>query len=67
MANANIWYVATPLSEHGSDQTSRRILRDEKVYPDPEVFRPERFEVSVNGKIQPEDDPNAVVFGFGRR
>lgn len=39
----------------------RSITRDEEIYPDPEEFRPERFE---NEKVL---DPREVVFGFGRR
>ncbi|KAJ7609821.1 cytochrome P450 [Roridomyces roridus] len=37
------------------------ILHDEKVYPDPHTFNPERF-LGAN----PQPDPNAA-FGFGRR
>lgn len=37
------------------------MTRDEKVYEDPEIFRPERFETSGT------KDPREIVFGFGRR
>lgn len=57
------------------------MMRDEKYYPEPETFSPDRFvkaggddasdsgdedlpEKLVNLK---EDDPNTIVFGFGRR
>ncbi|TBU23430.1 cytochrome P450 [Dichomitus squalens] len=40
--------------------------RDERVYPNPESFNPERF--LKNGKINTEvRDPNTFVFGYGRR
>ncbi|KAJ8475189.1 hypothetical protein ONZ51_g6728 [Trametes cubensis] len=40
--------------------------RNEKMYPDPESFKPERF--LKDGKINPEvQDPNTFVFGYGRR
>ncbi|KIK81761.1 hypothetical protein PAXRUDRAFT_744781 [Paxillus rubicundulus Ve08.2h10] len=37
------------------------ILHDETTYPDPEVFKPERF---LGEKPQP--DPQNICFGFGR-
>ncbi|KAI0328373.1 CyP450 monooxygenase [Cubamyces sp. BRFM 1775] len=40
--------------------------RDSRHYPDPEVFRPERF--LMNGLPSPDVlDPFAFVFGYGRR
>ena len=44
--------------EHGH----RAILRDESTYPDPGVFRLERFLGET-----PQPDPHSVCFGFGRR
>ncbi|KAI0666410.1 cytochrome P450 [Trametes maxima] len=41
------------------------MLHDEQEYPNPEEFRPERFEVP-EGK-EPPRDPRTLVFGFGRR
>ncbi|KAG1788222.1 cytochrome P450 [Suillus plorans] len=38
------------------------ISRDEKMYPDPSEFRPERFLGS-----SPQLDPRKFIFGFGRR
>ncbi|KIJ25480.1 hypothetical protein M422DRAFT_38684 [Sphaerobolus stellatus SS14] len=40
------------------------ILKDKNVYPDPYVFKPERFLPNENNTVQP--DPTAA-FGFGRR
>ncbi|KAI0082381.1 cytochrome P450 [Panus rudis PR-1116 ss-1] len=43
------------------------ILHDEKDYPDPESFKPERF-LTADGKLNPEiRDPTQYTFGFGRR
>ena len=40
----------------------RAVLHDEATYPDPFVFRPERFLGET-----PQPDPQNVCFGFGRR
>ncbi|KAK0447316.1 cytochrome P450 [Armillaria borealis] len=40
------------------------ILRDEKLYPRPDVFDPERF---MNEGQDPVNDPRNYIFGFGRR
>ena len=42
---------------------NRFILRDPRLWDDPDVFRPERF----LGEERPPFDPMTVVFGFGRR
>ncbi|KAH9943928.1 cytochrome P450 [Amylocystis lapponica] len=39
--------------------------RDSTVYPEPEVFRPERFLPSKGS--EPQLEPRKFVFGFGRR
>ncbi|OKP05847.1 O-methylsterigmatocystin oxidoreductase [Penicillium subrubescens] len=41
------------------------LTHDSEVYHDPMVFKPERF-LGIDGR-EPEMDPHAVVFGFGRR
>ncbi|KAJ5378228.1 uncharacterized protein N7496_005637 [Penicillium cataractarum] len=41
------------------------LTHDPEVYHDPMTFKPERF-LGING-LEPEMDPHAIVFGFGRR
>lgn len=43
------------------------ILRDERMYPNPSVFYPERFLEEVDAELQHRRDPRNYVFGFGRR
>ncbi|KAF5349115.1 hypothetical protein D9756_009456 [Leucocoprinus leucothites] len=43
------------------------MSRDETRFPEPEVFKPERF-LTADGKLDPNaSDPFDFVFGFGRR
>ena len=45
----------------------RSILHDEKVYPEPLSFRPERF-LDAKGSLDPSvQHPEVACFGFGRR
>ena len=46
---------------------SRAITRDESLYPEPNVFRPDRFMVPVDKEAERRRDPRSYVFGFGRR
>jgi cytochrome P450 len=41
------------------------MLHDHALYPEPDVFKPERF-LNADGSLR--DDPNLTsVFGFGKR
>jgi len=42
------------------------MSRDERVYPDAEAFRPERFQ-NLDRETAEYMDPRNYVFGFGRR
>ncbi len=49
---------------HRTENLSRALLRDERVYSDPLTFKPERFVASETKAV--EIDPR-ICFGFGRR
>ncbi|VDC00556.1 unnamed protein product [Peniophora sp. CBMAI 1063] len=42
------------------------ILRDPVLYPDPDVFKPERF-LDLTPEYRATSDPRNYAFGFGRR
>ncbi|KAL1742482.1 cytochrome P450 [Schizophyllum fasciatum] len=43
------------------------IVHDERLYPDPYAFKPERF-LRSDGQLNPDvQDPMGIIFGFGRR
>ena len=45
-----------------------KIVRDEKIYPDPYTFDPERFVEKSNDNVPTKQpDPTQYIFGFGRR
>ncbi|KIM86577.1 hypothetical protein PILCRDRAFT_308713 [Piloderma croceum F 1598] len=43
------------------------ILRNEALYPNPDVFYPDRFMEKVDQQTERRRDPRNYVFGFGRR
>jgi hypothetical protein len=45
--------------------STRAILHNPDIYPDPFSFKPERF-LKESGKVLPLD-PETVAFGYGRR
>lgn len=42
------------------------MTRDEQMYPEADLFNPERF-MNQNGKEADQTDPRDFIFGFGRR
>ena len=57
-----------PVSQcHDSANVHRRAMSyDENTYPEPEVFRPERY-LNLTKTEMDAIDPRNFVFGFGRR
>lgn len=47
--------------------TDRNILRDETVFRDPHLFKPERYLEPVDNEMAKRRDPKNYTFGFGRR
>ncbi|EJT98940.1 cytochrome P450 [Dacryopinax primogenitus] len=64
---ANIWFVplrsvvfSIPIDH------ARAMTHDPAFYPDPNIFRPERF-LTLEGKLRTVIEDGREVFGFGRR
>lgn len=63
---ANIWYFRYLLSFVPFYISVRSILHDEKVFPNPQEFMPERF-LDQDKPLERLSDPSLLAFGFGRR
>lgn len=61
----NLWYDIFTWPFLVTYVGRRAILHDPNVYPEPEVFNPERF-LNRDGTLR-EDPTLATVFGFGKR
>lgn len=55
------------LCNSDDDCDTRTIARDEKIYPNADEFRPERFMEPVDAETARRRNPSNYVFGFGRR
>ena len=64
----NVWCVRYWLPKYAIIEMIvlllRAMTRDEDVYPEPSLFKPERF-LDQNGCIN--DDKHILAYGFGRR
>lgn len=64
---ANIWWVDdVSVSADDSQQNTRKMSRDAKLFANPNEFVPERF-LGHDGESNKNRNPTSFVFGFGRR
>jgi cytochrome P450 len=61
----NVWYGICPIPFALASTIRRAILHDPEMYPEPDVFKPERF-LNQDGTSR-EDPVLASTFGFGKR
>ncbi|KAG6812289.1 hypothetical protein H0H92_003598 [Tricholoma furcatifolium] len=66
------WGVPTPLNlPHYTSQEDvfrgMAILRDEKLFPNPNAFDPSHFFSVEDAELRKRRDPRNYIFGFGRR
>ncbi len=61
----NHWYAQDSLNPLDVFMSTRAMLMDPVEYPDPDIFKPERF-LPTPDKHMPRD-PSKIAFGFGRR
>ena len=76
------WYLAIPHRLRVDDNfrgytlpkdsivyaNSWKILHDERLYPEPFLFKPERYMVPLSDPLaEKERDPLTYAFGYGRR
>lgn len=68
MVIPNIWSVALQIMSQIDVpiNANRGMTRNDSFYPEPEMFRPERFE-QMDRYTAEARDPRNMVFGFGRR
>lgn len=63
----NVWYVDSLIFSCEITYRHRAMLHDERKYPQPDRFFPDRY-LNEDGSLNPTaPDPTETSFGFGRR